>query len=242
MDPQHKETIALKYVFSFKDGTQKEFPITLDGQTMRLIKEDIIIPPGWAKLKEFRCPNCPLDASEHEFCPMAAHLSELIDYFKSRESTEEINLLIETKERKYEKKVSLQDGLGSLFGIYMVTTGCPILEKLKPMVRYHLPFSTMEETTYRVVTMYLMAQYFLNKKGRQVDWTLKDLAKIYSDIQAVNSNVSDKVRNIIKKDASINALVKLDCSAFYISFRLNSDILNEIESYFNAYLQELPRV
>ena len=143
---------------------------------------------------------------------------------------------METQERKYLKKVPLQVGLSSLLGIYMVTTGCPILEKLKPMVRYHLPFASIEETTYRSVTMYLLAQFFLLRRKNKPDWNLDNLAAIYNDIQVVNKNVCDKLQEIISRDAAANALIKLDYSALYISLRLNQDILDEIESYFNAYL------
>jgi len=142
---------------------------------------------------------------------------------------------VETQERKYLKKVPLQTGLSSLLGIYMVTTGCPILEKLKPMVRYHLPFASMEETTYRSVTMYLLAQFFLYRRGNKPDWNLDNLGEIYNDIQIVNKNVCDKLQEIISRDAAANALLKLDYSALYISLRLNQNILDEIESYFNAY-------
>jgi hypothetical protein len=59
---------------------------------------------------------------------------------------------------------------------------------------------------------------------------------IYNDIQVVNKNVCDRLFEIISKDAAANALVKLDYSALYICLRLNTDILDEIESYFNAYV------
>jgi len=39
----------------------------------------------------------------------------------------------------------------------------------------------------------------------------------------------------VDRDAAANALLKLDYSALYISLRLNKNILDEIESYFNAY-------
>jgi hypothetical protein len=229
------DVITFRYVFTFKNGIEKEFKIRLDNKTLRLIQAEDKPPSVWAALKNFKCPNCPLDESKYEFCPIATNIIELIDYFKNRESIEEVDLLVETQERKYLKHVPLQAGLSSLLGIYMVTAGCPILEKLKPMVRYHLPFATVEDTTYRVVTMYLLAQFFLCRQGKEPDWDLKNLTKIYNDIQAVNKNVCDKLSEIISRDAAANALVKLDYPALYISLRLNKNILDEIESYFNAY-------
>ena len=37
----------------------------------------------------------------------------------------------------------------------MALSGCPVLEQLKPMARFHLPFASVEETIYRAASMYL---------------------------------------------------------------------------------------
>jgi hypothetical protein len=230
------DVVTYRYVFTFKNSPEKEFKLRLDKKTLRLIEPEDRPPSPWAALKSFKCPNCPLDESQYEFCPTATNIIELTDYFKNRDSIEEVEVLVETQERKYLKQVPLYVGLSSLLGIYMVTTGCPILEKLKPMVRYHLPFASIEETTYRSVSMYLLAQFFLLRRKNKPDWNLDNLATVYNDIQLVNKNVCDKVREIIiSRDAADNALVKLDYSALYIFLRLNKNILDEIESYFNAY-------
>jgi hypothetical protein len=230
------DVVTYRYVFAFKNSPEKEFKLRLDKKTLRLIEPEDRPPSPWAALKSFKCPNCPLDESQYEFCPTATNIIELTDYFKNRDSIEEVEVLVETQERKYLKQVPLYVGLSSLLGIYMVTTGCPILEKLKPMVRYHLPFASIEETTYRSVSMYLLAQFFLLRRKNKPDWNLDNLATVYNDIQLVNKNVCDKVREIIiSRDAADNALVKLDYSALYIFLRLNKKILDEIESYFNAY-------
>jgi Domain of unknown function (DUF6901) len=229
------DVIPFRFVFNFKDGLQKEYDIRLDQKTLRLIQPEEKRPSPWALLKDFKCPNCPLDESQHEFCPTATNIIELIDHFKNRESIEEVEVLVETQERTSMKEVPLSVGLSSLLGIYMVTTGCPILEKLKPMVRFHLPFASAVETTYRSVTMYLLAQFFLQRRKNEPDWNLEHLASIYNDIQVVNKNICDKLQKIISGDAAANALVKLDYSALYITLRLNRNILDEIETYFNAY-------
>lgn len=235
MDLKEK-MISFKYIFTFNDRSVKEFTVNLDNETMCLIQAKELIKPDWARLKTFKCKNCTLDEIQHEFCPMVANLVDLIEHFKDRASIEEVDLLIEAPERKYLKHASLQEGLSSLIGIYMVTTGCPILEKLKPMVRYHLPFSTTEESIYRAASMYLLAQFFLNRKGKEPDWNLEKLVTIYSDIQVVNSNVCSKLRDVISNDAFLNALLKLDCSAFYVALRQNTKMLDEIETLFKAYL------
>jgi hypothetical protein len=117
----------------------------------------------------------------------------------------------------------------------MVTSGCHIMEKMKPMVRYHLPFASMWETGYRVLSTYLLAQYFLNKRGRQPDWDLKHLVDIYADIQTVNKNISQRLNQMKNQDATLNALIKLDMFAKRISVSIDKESLDEIESLFDAY-------
>ncbi len=229
--------ITFHYKFTFGDGREKEFNVNLDKKTLNLIQSGERTYPEWSELKYFKCPNCPLNEREHKCCPIAVNLFELIDSFSGSLSYEEVDVLIETEERKYTKHTSLQKGLSSLIGIFMVTSGCPILEKLKPMVRYHLPFATVEETEYRVLSMYLLAQYFLYKHGKKPDWEFKNLVKIYKDIRIVNENFCKKLSEIGVEDASINALVKLDVFAGFVSFSLDQDKLDNIELLFNAYLE-----
>lgn len=143
------KVLTFYYKFTFGSGEEREFITKFDKKTLNLIQTEKKSHPDWAELKKFKCPNCSLNEDEHKFCPIAVNLYELIDSFKGAVSYEEVDILIETDVRKYMKHTSLQKGLSSLIGIYMVTSGYPILEKLKPMVRFHLPFAPVEETEYR---------------------------------------------------------------------------------------------
>lgn len=231
------EIISYHYKFTFGNGVESEFNVKLDNKTLNLIETGKESYPEWTELKCFKCPNCSLDEEKHEFCPIAVNLVDLVDFFRSSMSYEEVDILIETEERKYMKHATLQDGLSSLIGIYMVTSGCPIMEKLKPMVRHHLPFATIEETKYRVISMYLVAQYFLYKRGKKPDWELKELVKIYEDIGTVNKNFYKRLSHTKIEDASINALVILDSFAGSMTFSISEKMLDEIELLFNAYLK-----
>ena len=95
----------------------------------------------------------------------------------------------------------------------MVTSGCPTMKILRPMVRQHLPFATLEETVFRSVSSYLLAQYFQNKKGEIPDWKLQGLLQSYSEIQILNSGMAHRIRSISEKDAGTNAVVVLDVFA-----------------------------
>jgi glutaredoxin len=227
--------ITFHYTFRFRDGKAKEFPVTLDKSTLNVIRSLNDSYPEWTALGYVQCPHCSLDKSKHNYCPIAVNLCDLVQYFRNSKSYEEVDVVIETEERTYIKHTTMQKGLSSLFGIYMVTSGCPVMEKLKPMVRYHLPFATEEETKYRVLSMYLLAQYFLHKRGKHPDWELKNLIDIYEGIHIINKNISKRLSGINVEDASVNALVILDTFADSIAFSLTEDMLDEIKILFNAY-------
>ena len=119
----------------------------------------------------------------------------------------------------------------------MVTSGCPIMEKLKPMVRHHLPFATTEETTYRVLSMYLMAQYFSYKHGKDPDWDLKRLGEIYDDVRTLNKDFCTRISHAEFEDAGVNAVVILDNFADMGHYAIDRDKLDKIESLFKAYAE-----
>lgn len=231
-----KNIISYHYTFVLQNGVKKEVHVQLDKKTLNLVHEQAKTHPQWTELSSFKCPNCPLDEDQNTFCPIAVNLVELIDFFGSSLAYEEVDVCITTEERGYTKRTTLQTGLSSVIGIYMVTSGCPIMEKLKPMVRYHLPFATLEETQYRVISMYVLSQYFLYKRGKVPDWEFKGLVKIYDDIRIVNKNFCDKLAKIGIEDASINALVRLDIFADSVPFTITEDMLDDIELLFSAYL------
>ena len=230
--------ITYHYTFIFADGTQMEFRIELDGKNLNLIETENKPRPEWTKLNFFKCPHCSLDGEKHQFCPVATNLTELVDAFRGSISYKEVDVTVETEAREYKKHTSLQKGLGSLIGIYMVTSGCPVMDKLKPMVRFHLPFATVEETKYRAISMYLLAQYFKHTQGLEPDWDLKHLVRIYSDVRTVNRAFCKRLSNIKVEDASINAVTILDCFADSILFSINRDMLDEIGLLFSAYLRD----
>ncbi|MFC1624185.1 DUF6901 family protein [Candidatus Omnitrophota bacterium] len=229
--------ITYNYKFTFGDGKEKEFTVKLDSKTLDLVQPSKKTYPEWTELTCHKCPNCPLDGQKHKFCPAAISLVDLVPFFNKLISHEEVDVSVDAGGRRYLKHVALQKGLSSLMGIYMATSGCPVMEKLKPMVRHHLPFATSDETRYRVISMYLLAQYFLHKQSKSPDWGLKNLVKIYKEIIIVNKNFFKRLSDIMEEDASLNALVNLDSTAQFASFSIDQGALNEIELLFAAYLR-----
>ncbi|MFH1759702.1 MAG: hypothetical protein ABIA63_01250 [bacterium] len=230
------KVITYKYKFKFKNGELREFVIRLDNKTLDLVPDKRGACPGWAELKNFRCSNCSIDDINVKYCPIALNLAELIDFFRSFISYEEVEVFIEADERNYYKNTTLQNGLSPLIGIFMVTAGCPIMDKLRPMVRFHLPFASIDETNYRVISMYILAQYFFLRRSKEPDWKMNNLVKIYEDVRKVNKNICKRLSKINVEDASINALIRLDLFADTVSFTVTENMLDEIEILFKAYL------
>lgn len=231
-----EDPIKIVYTFKFDNGLTKVFTIHLDRQTLDLISDTIPAPPVWTDLNYSKCANCPLDKGSNKYCPVALNLVTTTEEFKNFFSYANVGVTVTTEDRTYTKFTSLQEGLSSLFGIVMVTSGCPVMEFLKPMVRFHLPFATIEETIFRMVSMYLVSQYFLKQKGRPSDRKLEGLEKIYSEAGIVNRDFSKRLADAASKDANINALVNLDCFATMVPLRAE-ELLRELERYFSAYLK-----
>jgi hypothetical protein len=229
--------MRITYVVDFLDGQQLVIPLDLDSNSLAL-QLSVESPPEWAKLEFEQCPNCPLDPETHEYCPIAVNMSGALMVFNDYLSYEMVSVTIETADRRYQKKVALQDAISSLIGIIMATSGCPVMDHLRPMVRTHLPFASRTESVYRVISMYLMAQYFRKQRGMEPDWDLKNLVELYDEIGKVNHAFSNRMFAQYEKDANINALVILKYVAELLTGTLQNNSLDDMESFFSTWLKE----
>ncbi len=232
MDIKENSVIYIKYRFCFENREEKIFDVYIEPKTMTLIRTDREPPPAWTRMENFKCPHCPLDEEEYLYCPVAVNLKDVINFFSSTPSYERVKIYVETDDRTYFKDTAVQDGVGSIAGILMSTSGCPILGKLKSLVKFHLPFASIEETEFRAFSMYLIAQYIKMTKGKEPDWEMKGLKKVYEDIQLLNQNVAQKIADLEKRDASINAVVVLNNFADMVSFSLDEKDVSNFEELF----------
>ena len=100
------------------------------------------------------------------------------------------------------------------------------MDVLKPMVRFHLPFASLEETVFRSVGTYLLGQYFSMKNGMPADFELEKLKEFYLEIQKVNAGIVRRMRPVIDKDAFANAIISLDAFAKELPWSIESDLQN----------------
>lgn len=229
--------IFIRYKFVFSDEKTIEYEIKLDSETCELItskKPDI---PFWCKLDYLKCDDCTIHAEGYDYCPPAVNSIDLIDLFRDTLSYDVIDVIVETSERIYFKnKISVQQALGSLFGIIMVTSGCKDLDKLRPMVRFHLPFATIEESVYRATSMYQLAQYLRTQHGLEPDLEMQELIGIYKKIHKINVNFVKRLQKASEKDANLNAVVILDTFSQMVPFGIG-DTLKDFEKLFSPYLK-----
>ncbi len=219
------EAVTFQYVFHFRNGTTQTFDIVLDD---RLQLENFPADgeyPEWTELDNHKCPGCTLDSAEVRYCPAAAGIAELLEHFKDLSSTDRARVEVHTKERTYVKEADLQEGLFSLMGVIMPASGCPALSFLRPMARFHLPFSSIDETVVRSVCFFLLRQYFSKGPKQAFDAYLDELNANYETLQVVNECLIKRIRPVERSgDVSKNAVVILMVLSQTMSMELKSHL------------------
>lgn len=223
---------TITYKFAFPDGETKEFTVELDVPTLNFVGPVDPAPPPWTDLRYSQCSNCPLSADQHARCPVAVNVSPVVSAFGDCESYADVDTTVITETRDYHKRCSVQTGLSSLIGLIMVTSGCPVLDKLRPMAHVHLPFSSGTETTFRAISAYALSQCIRQYQGRQADWDFDKLIHAYDEIHIVNKAFAERVRSMCANDAGVNAVVILDSFASLACFALGTQWWKEFEPLF----------
>lgn len=234
---------ALKVVYRFRLGPfqpEHVFEISLDSATGECVDPLPAEAPDWTRLDFHQCSGCPLAVGASPRCPAAARLAVVIESFANQVSFDQIDVSVETEERTISARTSAQQALASLIGLVLASSGCPQTAVFRPMARFHLPFASELETTYRVASMYLLAQHFGVQEGRSPDVALKDLALVYRGVHQVNVGLVQRLRAATNEDAIVNAVVLLDVYTSLVPAALE-EMLAEVKPAFNALLAAEPR-
>jgi len=223
--PQTSEPVTIVYEFNLPDSTSRRIVLTLDPVTLIMQREMVEeAPEPWTALEYRQCSNCPLRPDTTPRCPVAVNLSSVVHHFKDMISFDRALIKVETKERTYLKESSIQAGLFSVFGLVMATSRCPHMEFLRPMARFHLPFSSSRETITRVASSYLLGQYFLAQEGKDADWSLEYLDELYQNITLVNRGILSRIKERTSGDASVNSIAILDSFSQLLQMELASQL------------------
>ncbi len=230
-------TVPLSYRFELPGGQVHSFELELDRDTAALASPPMANPPDWTRLEFHQCKNCPLQVTAEARCPAAMHLAGVIDRFTDLVSYDQVRVIVETDEREVSARLSAQQGLASLIGLIMASSGCPRTAVFRPMARFHLPFSSEAETAYRVASMYLMAGHFAAAGGAHPEPGLAGLQRIYDGLHAVNKGMAQRLRAASRQDAIVNAIVLLDVLVTLVPAVIE-ELLEEIKPAFAALLRE----
>jgi len=217
--------LRYEYDFSFVTGKKKTFVTYIDQDTLEIIPHSHELQPAqWTQLSYRQCPCCPLVPADHSHCPIAVNLFELVSAFRAIASYESCRVSCRTAERTVSKETNVQDGLSSIMGLIMATSGCPVMEILKPMARFHLPFATIDEAMFRSVSVYLLRQYFIHLESGSSDFHLAKVRAYYSEIEKVNAGILERIRGASELDADRNAIVILNCLAQFLYLELDDNL------------------
>ncbi len=224
-----KEGIV-RYVFQLPD---EELAFEIDTSGTEQQKD--VDYPDWTLLAYHQCKCCPLDPEKVRYCPAATRIHHLLEAFADKSSIERVQVAVHTSRRTYHGEVDLQVGVNSLLGLLMATSGCPVLDPLKTMAQFHLPFSNTRETLFRTIGAYLTQQYFVRKNGGNPDWGLNGLRDLYNRLETLNQDFSQRIQGLVQGDAMANAIVIF----FATSVLVNASIEEQLERE-EAFLNGTP--
>jgi hypothetical protein len=95
---------------------------------------------------------------------------------------------------------------------------------------------TTEESTYRVVAMYLMAQHFAVKDGGEADWQLSGLVDLLEQVRLANQGLTDRIMSLGLKDACANAISTLNARTEITSLSIVEEGLSRWQTVFDRHV------
>ncbi|HAH08244.1 MAG TPA: hypothetical protein DCM05_17250 [Elusimicrobia bacterium] len=229
--------MEFKYRFTFPDKSEHVVDIVLEDDTLSLQLKPRKDPPEWTKLGYHQCEGCLLKEKEHPHCPAALVLLEMVLRFKDCNASQLVDIEIHTERHTYCRRGPLSLGMSSLVAVCLPACGCPVLDKIRPMVFTHLPFASLQQNLHRQLANYMLAQYFRSRRGLEPDWEMKGMVALSEDIHTVNRNLCQRISSACPKDATVNSVVHLDCFAGNASLALKRKGLAQIERCFAAYFR-----
>jgi hypothetical protein len=228
-------TLKSTYRFSTGEGVVESFVVNVDSTSLSLrypVRSEL---PSWTELDHHQCAQCPIENSGAKHCPMAEALVDLQGFAGHLDSFKLLDVTVTTPEREIRTTVPAQRAFSSLMGLLIATCACPDVAWLRPMARFHLAMATEEETIYRATSMYMLAQYFRNKRGAAPDLVFEGLTERYRRLHTINVAMAERLRSSVDKDGSVNAVILLDLFAKAMPHSA-ADSVAELEHLFHSYL------
>lgn len=219
----------IKYTFEFDETRRLVFDVDERSDTSVELPGDDI--PDWIELERGKCEHCSLPAGSRRACPAALSIRPVVEALKRRISYEKVEMTVEREAVTLKASISFQQAARSLIGLVLPLSACPVMMKLRPMARLHLPLGRRNQTAFRFLGMYLIAQFIKERDGQKPDWALQGLLELLKDIHMVNLKLTERVRTFTERDATVNALVVLDFFANNVEWSID-DSLEELRPLF----------
>ncbi len=201
----------IQYVFDFGEGARFELEVD---ESIDPSEERAEAPlPEWVLLKNHRCDDCPLDPGSRRSCPAALAIRPVVELFHDRVSYEAVDVSVHHNEITIAATMPAQRALRSVVGLLLALSACPVLGKLRPMARFHVPFASRKHTTFRFLGMHLITQYLRAEDGLTSDWELHELRKLLQQVHQTNRGLASRIRGAGVGDATVNSLIILDVFA-----------------------------
>lgn len=194
----------IKYVFQFGAGQKQEFIVSESGWDESTADSTDL--PDWTALEYKTCANCPLVGTGCTRCPVSVDIKDIAERFSHIIGYTETKVYVYTDERTYFKQTEVKSALRSLFGLIMANSNCPVIGRLRPLAKSHLPFSTFQDTIRRMSGAYLTRQYYKWVDGEEPDFGFYGLDALFKELQTVNQSLSARLQAASSKDSAISAV------------------------------------
>jgi len=234
---------VIEYILYPPDQPSVRFRVTLDPLSETYSFPNPEFAPRWANLEEHQCSHCPLSPEVYKLCPLAERVVPFVKKLSHLSSIEKMKVDVIQFDRIRHMSAPAQDILGSLLGLFIATSDCPHTRFLRPMAHFHMPLADADETVYRVLSTYRLAQYFRKEKTGQAYAGFEKLNDLYGNMVEVNRQLSKRMRMALseydnKQDGTINAISLLDALSLYVPASIEGAI-QDLEPIFSSYWDEI---
>ena len=231
----------VEYILYPPDQQPIEFRVLLDSKADPATDPDKAA--AWTHLGHHQCHHCPLQEDQSPLCPLAVRVLPFVEKLGHLSSIEEMKVDVVQFDRVRHMKAPVQEILGSLLGLYVATSDCPHTRFLRPMAHYHLPLADADETVYRVLSMYRLAQYFRKEKTGKAYAGFGRLNDLYDNMAEVNRKLDRRMRSALegqddRQDGTINAIAILDALSLYVPASID-DAIEDLEPIFSGYWEDI---
>ena len=193
--------------------------------------------PDWVSLERFRCKRCTLPEGSRRSCPAALSILPVTRSLSGRYSYSKIEVRVERRDVTYSAQMATQRAARPVIGLLLALSACPVMMRLRPMARFHVPFASAEHTILRFFGMHFVAQHLRQLQGLEPAWNEDGLLVLLDDLHAVNKRLADRIRAASEEDAAVNALIILDALAGAVEDSVENS-LEGLRPFFSAYLTE----